>query len=141
MFALGVPQVMTDFNTGSTLVATFLVSVYILGFAFGPLIVAPLSGYSGRVLVYNICNVLFLILNIASAVAPNLASLVAFRFLCGIAGVTTMTIGSGTFADIMPVQTRGRAMALWSLEPLFSPVIGPVPGGYLVEATNWLWIF
>jgi MFS family permease len=81
MFAPGVPQVMTDFNTGSTLVATFLVSVYILGFAFGPLIVAPLSGYRDRVLFYNICNVLFLIRNIASAVAPNVASLVAFRFL------------------------------------------------------------
>jgi multidrug resistance protein len=123
------------------MLATFVVSVYILGFAFGPLIVAPLSEYSGRTIVYNTCNVLFLIFNIASAVAPNLASLVVFRFLCGVAGVTPTTIGSGTIADFMPAETRGKAMALWSLGPLFGPVIGPIAGGYLVEATSWRWVF
>ncbi|KAJ5679820.1 hypothetical protein N7462_008064 [Penicillium macrosclerotiorum] len=141
MFAPGVPQVMADFNSSSTLLATFIVSVYILGFAFGPLIVAPLSEYSGRVVVYNACNVLFLIFNIASAVAPNLTSLVIFRFLDGVAGVTPTTIGSGTIADIIPTESRGRAMALWSLGPLFGPIIGPVVGGYLVEATSWRWVF
>lgn len=141
MFAPGVPQVMADFNTDSTILATFVVSVYILGFAFGPLIVAPLSEYSGRVIVYNACNVLFMIFNIASAVAPNIASLVIFRFLCGVAGVAPTTIGSGTIADLMPPQTRGRAMALWSLGPLFGPIVGPIAGGYLVEALGWRWVF
>jgi multidrug resistance protein len=141
MFAPGVPQVMEEFNTNSTLLATFVVSVYILGFAFGPLIVAPLSEYSGRVIVYNTCNVLFLVFNVASAVAPNLASLIVFRFLDGIAGVTPTTIGSGTIVDIMPVETRGRAMAIWSLGPLFGPIIGPIAGGYLTESKSWRWVF
>lgn len=141
MFAPGVPQVMADFNSDSTVLATFVVSVYILGFAFGPLIVAPMSEYSGRVIVYNTCNVLFLIFNIASALAPNMASLIVFRFLDGIAGVTPTTIGSGTIADIMPTESRGRAMALWSMGPLFGPIIGPIVGGYLVQGTNWRWVF
>ncbi|KAJ5553408.1 hypothetical protein N7494_002786 [Penicillium frequentans] len=141
MFAPGVPEVMADFNTSSTMLATFVVSVYILGFAFGPLIVAPWSEYSGRLVVYNVCNVLFMIFNIASALAPNLASLIIFRFLDGVAGVTPTTIGSGTIADIMPMESRGKAMALWSLGPLFGPIIGPVVGGYLVEATSWRWVF
>lgn len=141
MFAPGVPEVMADFNTSSTLLATFVVSVYILGFAFGPLIVAPMSEYSGRLVVYNACNVLFLIFNIASALAPNLSSLIIFRFLDGVAGVAPTTIGSGTIADIMPMESRGKAMALWSLGPLFGPIVGPVVGGYLVEATSWRWVF
>lgn len=141
MFAPGVPEVMADFNTSSTMLATFVVSVYILGFAFGPLIVAPWSEYSGRLVVYNASNVLFMIFNIASALAPNLASLIVFRFLDGLAGVTPTTIGSGTIADIMPRESRGKAMALWSLGPLFGPIIGPVVGGYLVEATSWRWVF
>lgn len=141
MFAPGVPDVMVDFDSSSKLLATFVISVYILGFAFGPLIVAPLSEYGGRVIVYNTCNVLFLIFNIASAVAPNISSLVVFRFLCGIAGVTPTIIGSGTIADIMPPENRGKAMALWSLGPLFGPIIGPVVGGYIVEATSWRWVF
>ncbi|KAJ5818723.1 hypothetical protein N7474_004314 [Penicillium riverlandense] len=141
MFAPGVPQVMADFGVNSVLIATFIVSIYILGFAFGPLVVAPLSEHYGRAIVYNTCNVLFLIFNIASAVAPNLASLIVFRFLCGFAGVTPTTLGSGTIADLIPPQSRGKAMALWSLGPLFGPIIGPVAGGFLVEATSWRWVF
>ncbi|KAL3452704.1 major facilitator superfamily domain-containing protein [Aspergillus insuetus] len=141
MFAPGVPEVMQDFNTTSTLLATFVVSVYILGFAFGPLIVAPLSEYYGRMMVYNTCNFFFFVFNIASAVAPNMAALVVFRFFDGVAGVAPTTIGSGNIGDIMPTELRGRAMALWSLGPLFGPVIGPVVGGYLVEGTSWRWVF
>lgn len=34
MFAPGIPDVMSEFNTSSNTLATFVVSVYILGFAF-----------------------------------------------------------------------------------------------------------
>ncbi|KAL2851866.1 major facilitator superfamily domain-containing protein [Aspergillus pseudoustus] len=141
MFAPGVPEVMQDFNSSSPTLSTFVVSVYVLGFAFGPLIVAPLSEYYGRAIVYNACNALFVVFNIASAVAPNLASLVVFRFLDGCAGVAPISCGSGTIADLMPPETRGVAIALWSLGPLFGPIIGPVVGGLLVEAKGWRWAF
>lgn len=141
MFAPGVPQLMEDFHSTSTILATFVVSVYVLGFAFGPLIIAPWSENSGRVIVYNVCNVVFVIFNVASALAPNLESLIIFRFLDGFAGVAAITCGSGTIADIMPLESRGRAMSLWSLGPLFGPIIGPVAGGFLVEATSWRWVF
>jgi MFS family permease len=63
-------------------------------------------------------------------------SLIVFRFLDGVAGVTPTTIGSGTIAEFMPTGSRGRAMALWFMGPLFGPIIGPTVGGYLVEGTN-----
>lgn len=132
---------MADFDNSSTILATFVVSVYILGFAFGPLLVAPWSEYSGRSVVYNTTNFLFFIFNISSALAPSLASLVVFRFLDGVAGVTPTTIGSGTVVDLMPKESRGKAMALWSLGPLFGPIIGPVIGGYLIEVKSWRWVF
>lgn len=141
MFAPGITQVLEDFGSTSNLLSTFVVSVYVLGFALGPLIVAPVSEYGGRTWVYNVCNVLFVIFNIASALAPNMASLVVFRFLDGFAGVAAITCGSGTIADLVPREKRGQAMAIWSLGPLFGPIIGPVVGGFLVEATNWRWVF
>lgn len=141
MFAPGVPQVMADFNSSSPVLSSFVVSVYVLGFAFGPLLIAPWSEQSGRSIVYNVCNVLFVVFNIASALAPNLASLIVFRFLDGAAGVAVITCGSGTIADLIPLESRGRAMSLWSLGPLFGPIVGPVVGGFLVEATNWRWVF
>lgn len=38
IFAPGVPDLMRDFRSDSNLLASFVVSVYVLGFAFGPLI-------------------------------------------------------------------------------------------------------
>lgn len=47
MFAPGVPEVMAEFASDSSLLSTFVVSVYILGWALGPLVIAPLSEVSG----------------------------------------------------------------------------------------------
>lgn len=123
MFAPGVPDVMKDFNTSSNLLATFVVSIYVLGFAFGPLVVAPASELLGRSPVYHICNILFMIFTILNAVSVNLPMLIAFRFLAGFAGVGAITIGSGTIADLIPPERRGLCMALWSMGPIFGPVV------------------
>jgi multidrug resistance protein len=141
MFAPGVPQVMAEFHSTSDLVATFVVSIFVLGFAFGPLILAPLSELYGRLPVYHTCNILFLIFTIGCAVAKNMGMLVAFRFLAGFAGVATVTCGSGTIADLMPVEKRGKAMAFWSLGPILGPIIGPVIGGALCQHVGWRWVF
>lgn len=71
MFAPGVPQVMQDFRATSNLLATFVVSVFVLGFAFGPLLLALLSEMYGRIPVYNTCNVAFLVFTILSAEAKS----------------------------------------------------------------------
>lgn len=141
MFAPGIPQVMEDFNSTSNIVATFVVSIYVLGFAFGPLIIAPASEMYGRSPVYHTCNLFFTIFTICNAVSTNMPMLIAFRFLAGFAGVGATTIGSGTIADMIPVQRRGVYMSLWSLGPIFGPIVGPLAGGFLIEAAGWRWTF
>lgn len=41
----------------SNILAGLVVSIYILGFAIGPLIIAPMSEMYGRFITYNVCNV------------------------------------------------------------------------------------
>ena len=60
MFAPGVPQLMVEFGSTSSELASFCVSVYVLGFAAGPMIFAPLSELYGRQIVYHCCNVGFI---------------------------------------------------------------------------------
>ncbi|KAI1910027.1 hypothetical protein LOZ53_000189 [Ophidiomyces ophidiicola] len=141
MFAPGVAEVMKEFKSRSPELASFVVSVYLLGYAFGPLIIAPMSEMYGRSPVYHICNILFTIFNIACAVAPNLNALIVFRFLAGSAGSAPLTIGAGSMADMIRQEKRGAAMGAWALGPLLGPVIGPVAGGYLTEAKGWRWTF
>ena len=64
------------------------------------MIVAPMSEMYGRSLLYHICNLLFVIFNIACAVSTSFGMLVAFRFLAGCAGAAPLTLGGGTIADM-----------------------------------------
>jgi multidrug resistance protein len=140
-FAPGVPQVLREFGETSNTMATFVVSVYILGFAIGPLIIAPMSELYGRHILYNISNLLFVLFNVACALSNSMGMLVAFRFFAGCAGSAPLTLGGGTIADMFPPQQRAGAMAIWSIGPLLGPVIGPVCGGFLVEHLSWRWVF
>ncbi|KAF4472465.1 multidrug resistant [Fusarium albosuccineum] len=141
MMAPGVPVIMAEFGTTNDEVATFMVSVFVLGFAFGPLLMAPLSELYGRTPVYHVCNSLFIVFSIGCAVSQNVGMLIAFRFLSGFVGVATVTCGSGSIADMVPAEQRGAAMSVWSIGPLLGPVIGPVCAGFLVEAKGWRWVF
>ncbi|KAK3682264.1 general substrate transporter [Podospora appendiculata] len=141
MFAPGIQDIMIEFHESSTIVATFLLSIYILGFAFGPLVIAPMSEIYGRSILYNMGNVFFLIFTICTALSNGIGMLMAFRFLMGVAGSVPITIGSGSISDMMPIEMRGRAMAVWALGPLLGPCIGPVAGGFLIQATNWRWVY
>lgn len=140
-FAPGVPQVLRSFNETSNTMATFVVSIYILGFAIGPLIIAPMSELYGRILLYNVSNLLFVIFNVACALSTSLDMLIVFRFFAGCAGSAPLTLGGGTIADMFPPQQRAGAMAIWSMGPLLGPVLGPVAGGFLVESQSWRWVF
>jgi multidrug resistance protein len=95
----------------------------------------------GRAIMYKICIVLFVVFNVACAVANSLGSLVAFRFLAGIMGSCPITLGTGTIADLMPAEKRAGAMGAYVLGAVFGPSIGPIAGGYLTPAAGWRWTF
>ncbi|KAK0725195.1 bicyclomycin resistance protein [Lasiosphaeris hirsuta] len=141
IFAPGVAQLMQEFGSDSLELASFVVSVYVLGFAAGPLVIAPLSEIYGRLWVYHLCNMAFLAFLVGCALAPSLNALIAFRFLSGVFGSCPLTNGGGTIADMIVPEKRASAMAAFSIGPLLGPIIGPVAGGFLAEAAGWRWVF
>lgn len=141
MFAPGVPLLMEEFRSTNIELSSFVVSVYVLGFAIGPLFISPLSEMYGRFPLYHASNALFIIFTVACAVSSSLNMLIGFRFLAGCVGSVPLTIGGGTIADLMPQEKRGSSMAVFALGPLLGPVIGPIAGGYLAQAKGWRWVF
>jgi MFS family permease len=71
------------------LTVTAGISVFLLGFASGPLLFAPLSEMLGRIPIFRITLLLFLISNVGCALAPNIGTLLTFRFLGGFFGSPT----------------------------------------------------
>ncbi|KAG9380503.1 AraJ Arabinose efflux permease [Pyrenophora tritici-repentis] len=116
-FVSGVPQIMREFHSTSGMLKGFMVSVYVLGFSFGPLIIAPLSEMYGRLPLYHSCSFLFIMFTVAAALATNMAQFVVFRFLMGCFGGAPMVLGGGTIADLIPREQRGTAMAFWMMGP------------------------
>ncbi|KAK4943292.1 hypothetical protein LTR10_017135 [Elasticomyces elasticus] len=140
-FAPGVPLVMEEFNEDSVALASFVVSVYVLGYVFGPLVVAPCSELYGRLPVYHVNTFLFLAFTIGCARSTSIPMLIVFRFLAGVAGSSPITVGSGSIADTFRQEERGKVMSIWSFPILFGPSLGPVVGSYLSEAAGWRWDF
>ncbi|KAH7149750.1 major facilitator superfamily domain-containing protein [Dactylonectria estremocensis] len=141
IFAPSLEQVMTEFGSTDQQLASFILSVYLLGYCFGPLVIAPLSEMYGRLYLYNICNVLFVVFNVGCAKAPNLNGLIVLRLLAGLAGCCPLTLGAGSIADMISQEKRGAAMASWVLGPILGPIIGPIAGGYLTQDKSWRWSF
>lgn len=141
MFAPGVRQVMEDFHVANETLGSLVISIYVLGLALGPLILAPLSEVYGRLIIYSVTNVLYVIFTVACGVSTDLTMMIVWRFLAGCVGSAPLAIGAGTIADLFPLEQRGLALSLFSLGPIAGPAIGPVIGGFLSQAKGWRWIF
>lgn len=119
IFAPGIPFVNADFKSTSQLLGAFAVSVYLLGFAVGPLFLSPLSEIYGRCIILNVSNVVFCAFSLGCALAPNLGGLIVMRFFAGLGGSACLTIGTGVIADMFVPQERGKAVAMYSIGILF----------------------
>ena len=122
MFAPGEDKLAQDFGITSSTVVTFTVSIYLLGFALGPLVLAPMSEIYGRLIIYHICNAFFFAFTLGCAWSTDTAMFMAFRFICGCAASAPLTIGGGTIADVIVIEHRGRAMGIYAMGPLIGPV-------------------
>ncbi|PWY69647.1 CefM protein [Aspergillus sclerotioniger CBS 115572] len=141
MLAPAVPECLADFRSTSSILGSLVVSIYLLGGAAGPLVIAPLSEIYGRSIIYHVTNALYIVFSIACALSTNLNMLIGFRFLAGVASAAVMTVGGGTVADLFIQEERGRALAIWTLGALLGPVLGPVIGSFLSAAKGWRWVF
>ena len=141
MFAPAVRYMDIEFNNYSSILSALTVSIFVLGYVVGPLILAPLSEIYGRRYVLTGANVFFCVWQIGCALSPNLASIIIFRFLAGVGGSGCLTIGGGLISDLFHADQRGLATALYSLGPMFGPVVGPIAGGFVGQQIGWRWVF
>ena len=118
IFAPGVPDAMRDFHSTDSALSSLLVSIYVVGLAIGPLLLSPLSELYGRAPVMHTANFVFLVATILCAVSVDLAMLIVFRLIMGLACCIPLTLGGGFVADLMIPEERGTALSLWTIGPL-----------------------
>lgn len=116
-------------------------SLYMVGFALGPLIFGPLSEHVGRKPVLVGTYFGYLVFSMACALAPNFPALLVFRLLCGINAASPNAVLGGLYADIFESpQTRGTALAMFMVVTAFGPQLAPLVSGFISEV-SWRWTF
>ncbi|KAI3316846.1 putative MFS multidrug transporter [Xylariaceae sp. AK1471] len=141
IFAPATSLMNAEFHNHSSTLTTFTVSFFILGYVVGSLIAAPLSEQFGRKVVLDIATAIFVIWQLACALAPNITSLLIFRLFAGLGGSACLSIGGGIVSDLFDSSERGTATAFFALGPLLGPVIGPIIGGFLSQRAGWRWVY
>lgn len=87
MFVPGISQIAEDLNAEEQeVIATTTGFVIMMG--LGPLVLAPFSETFGRRAVYIVCFSVFTLLQIPTALSPNIATLISVRAISGLFGST-----------------------------------------------------
>ncbi|KAF8315821.1 MFS general substrate transporter [Clavulina sp. PMI_390] len=126
----------------SSEVATVLISVYLIGFTFGPMFWSPASEVYGRRWISIITVILFSIFQVACALAKNTASIIIFRLISGAIGIAPLANAPAIVSDVTQAHERATGMSIFMLSPLVGPSIGPVISGFIHNSgTDWRWVF
>mgnify|MGYP001604948713 FL=1 len=83
----------------------------------------------------------FAIASLACAVAPNLILLVTARIFQGIAGGLLVPNSLALLESTFDGEERGAAVGHWASWSAVSTAVGPLVGGWIVDATSWRFVF
>ncbi|CAI6239265.1 unnamed protein product [Periconia digitata] len=140
IYTAGIMGVQEQFGV-SQVAATLGLTLYVAGYGLGPMIWAPLSEipYIGRSPIYIGTLFIFVMFQIPTAMAKNFGMLLAFRFLTGLFGSPALATGGATIADMYRPKKQAYGLAIWGIGAVSGPVLGPLIGGFAVQAEGWTW--
>lgn len=79
--------------------------------------------------------------SVACAMAPSLAWLLAARFVQGVSAAILMPSSLAILGQSFSGEAKGRAIGIWAAAGTAGAAIGPVLGGWLIDAGSWRAIF
>lgn len=135
----GADEVIRQFEVSKE-VFTLGISLFVLGFAVGPLLWAPMSELFGRQILFITTYAGLTAFNAGAAGAQNIQSLIIMRFFAGAIGSSPLTNAGGVIADMFSAKERGLAMSLFAAAPFMGPTLGPIVGGFVGETVGWRWV-
>ena len=118
LYASTYDQITAEFAC-SRIVATLGLSFFIAGLGWGPMVIAPLSEFYGRRIIYLFSLPLFLVFLVPAAVARNIQTVLISRFLDGVAGAAFSSVAGGTVGDLFSKNELQTPMLIYTASPLY----------------------
>ena len=134
------PRIMAGLDTDINSVI-WVTSAYLLTYAVPLLVTGRLGDRFGPKRIYLIGLVVFTLASAWCGLSTSIGMLVAARAVQGLGASLltpqTMAVITRTF----PPTGRGQAMSLWGATAAVATLVGPILGGFIVDALGWEWIF
>lgn len=122
IFSVAINPVAEEYHIG-TVTSTLGVSLFLLGFVFGPILFGPMSEAYGRKIPLLSGYAVFAIFQIPVAVAQNVETIMLGRFFGGFAASSPLAIVGGLLADLWEPIDRAYAIAAFASGGFAGPVV------------------
>ncbi|KAF6820851.1 hypothetical protein CPLU01_12665 [Colletotrichum plurivorum] len=143
LYSMAEPIIQERYGIANPQTVTLGQSMQIMGNILGVALLSPLSDVFGRKWVTIFSMLAYSALNLGTAYAPNLATLVFFMFLSGAAWSTSLSLVPAVFSDLyLHRDDVGQPIALFVVGATVGPTLGVVLATGLVDAgADLKWYF
>ncbi|ODV59890.1 MFS transporter [Ascoidea rubescens DSM 1968] len=141
MLSPAISDISVEFNIQEDVIKSLLVSIFILPWAFVPLFMSPISEMYGRKKLLNYSIWFMFCFNLGCALSKNTTQLIVFRFLAGCGGAAPLAVGAGVIGDLFSARERNFWGCIYAIGPISGPTISPILSGFIVQYTDWRWVF
>ena len=140
MYLPSFPAIAREFQVDVSAVQMSLMSFF-LAVSVCQIVYGPLSDRFGRKPPLYFGLTLFVLAGIGCSFAPNVETLIAFRFLQGVGSCAAMVIPRAIIRDLHTGHEAARLMATTMLVFSVSPILAPLAGSTLTAFFSWRVIF
>jgi MFS transporter, putative metabolite:H+ symporter len=120
--------------------ATF-VSMTLAGMSVGAAITGILGDRLGRRYAYQANLAVFGIASLAGAAAPNMETLIFFRFIMGVGLGAEIVISYGMLSEFVPPQVRGKWAAALAFSGGAALLLATLSAYLIIPNYGWRWMF
>ncbi len=121
--------------------AQWIAESYVLVLGALILVGGALGDRYGQMRVFRYGVIGFAISSIACGMAPNAYTLILARIVQGVAGAVLIPCSLALLTAAYPPKERGTAIGMWSSFTALATIVGPVAGGWMVDAISWRTVF
>ncbi len=140
MYLPALPSIGGSLGASAGAVQASLMAFFI-SLGLGQILYGPASDMLGRKPPLYFGLGLFAVGSVACALAPDIQTLVAWRFVQGLGACAGMVVPRAVVRDLHTGPEAARLMALLTLVFSVSPILAPLFGSFLIEWSGWRAVF
>lgn len=114
---------------------------FFISLGIGQIVYGPVSDMVGRKPPLYFGLALFALGSVGCALAPDIHSLIALRFVQGLGACAGMVVPRAVVRDLHTGHDAARLMSLLMLVFSVSPILAPLSGSLIIEWAGWRGVF